>query len=213
MVKRAMRTPSQCGKIFEKSSIETPFTKKLREALAQRERHIIHEQELRPSAVILPLFQKDTQFNLLFTRRTDEVSHHKGEISFPGGAVEPSDKDLQSTAIRECFEEIGLMEKDIHIIGTLDDQRTLSSFLITPFVAISPYPYPFVVNTREIAELIEIPLEALTDQAVTHNDTRFHKGKPYPIYSYRFEDHCIWGATARILKQLLDIIKEKNVSF
>ncbi len=208
-----MRTPSKYGKIFKKSSIETPFTKKLREALAQRERHIIHEQELRPSAVILPLFQKDTQFNLLFTRRTDEVSHHKGEISFPGGAVEPSDKDLRATAIRECFEEIGLKEKDCHIIGTLDDERTLSDFRVTPFVATSPYPYPFVVNTSEIAELIEVPLEALTDEAIIHKETRFHKGNPYPIYFYRFEDHIIWGATARILKQLLDILKEANISF
>jgi 8-oxo-dGTP pyrophosphatase MutT (NUDIX family) len=119
MKKRAHKTPNRHAKISHNPPIELPFTQKLREALAQRNTMVINDQGLRPSAVILPMFVKENRFNLLFTKRTEKVAHHKGEISFPGGSVEPSDKDLRSTAIRECVEEIGLLEKDINIIGIL----------------------------------------------------------------------------------------------
>ncbi len=213
MAKKANRIPNRHAEISHLDPIGNPSIEKLREALAQRGRRVIDEQGLKPSAVILPLFLEEHRFHILFTKRTEKVAHHKGEISFPGGAVEPSDKDLRSTAIRECFEEIGLLESDISIIGILDDEKTLSEFRVTPFVAVAPYPYRFVVNPHEIAELIEVPLKALSDDSVIRKETRLHKGKPYPVYFYRFEHHVIWGATARMLKQLLDILRVADISF
>jgi len=94
----------------------------------------------------------------------------------------------------------------------MDDERTLSDFRITPYVATFPYPYPFVVNRKEIEELIEAPIGAFSEEAIVHEETRIHRGSPYHIYFYRFSDHIIWGATARIVKRFIEILKEASIS-
>jgi 8-oxo-dGTP pyrophosphatase MutT (NUDIX family) len=192
-------------------SLKNLFEMMLSSFLRERERKVIREHGLRPSAVIIPVFEKEGKLHLLFTKRTSMVRHHKGQISFPGGQFDPQDGDLSSTAIRECFEEIGLKEEDINIIGVIDDEVTLSDFRITPYVATFPYPYPFVVNGYEIEELIEIPIEALTDDAIIREEIRFKRGRPYHIYFYRFKNHIIWGATARIVKMFLKILDEAGI--
>jgi len=139
------------------------------------------------------------------------VEHHKGQISFPGGRQERKDKDLLATALREAQEEMGIKEKDVHILGELDDICTATTdFCVSPFVALIPYPYPFRINRREIAKIIEVPLSSLLDEGRFRQEIRERDGVPFQVYSYQHQDHTIWGATAGILKQLLDLLPEED---
>lgn len=175
--------------------------------LAARERRIISGDDLIPAAILLPLFRKKKGYHVLLTKRTKKVKTHKGEISFPGGVYDQEDRTLEKTALRETFEEIGLREKDVEILGCLDDVETLTKYMIRPFVGIFPSPYPLVVNREEIEEIIEVPLQSLLQK------DRFEKKKislergERTFYTYRYGKHFIWGATAGILKQFLDLIR------
>ena len=134
------------------------------------------------------------------------MKHHKGQISFPGGAFDNEDGDLRRTALRETYEEIGLKEKDVRIIGTLDDIVTSTKFVVTPFVGFLNYPYPFRLSQREIDELIEVPLSFLFDPECFSERERVEGGLKEVIFNYQYGKHAIWGATARILKQFLGLI-------
>ena len=180
---------------------------KIRKILGGRKKKVITGEELTPSAVLLPLFRKDSEIHLLFTRRTEEVKDHKGQISFPGGTQDAEDTSLQTTALRESFEEIGIKSDDVKILGELDDITTITNYRISPFVGIISYPYEFVVNEAEIAELIEVPVSALLDPKIfTEEKAYIHQGEIYPVYYFNYEDTVIWGATAKIVKQFLELI-------
>ncbi len=174
--------------------------------LSLRKRQAIENPSLTRAAVLVPLFRKNGKCHLLFTKRTDRVKHHKGEISFPGGMVDEDDLSLEKTALREAYEEIGLREDDVQIIGALDDIVTVTEFIVTPFVGLFPYPYPFKPSPVEIAELIEVPLSFLLakEHLTEHEISRM--GRREIIHAYQYGKHTIWGATARILKQFLDLI-------
>lgn len=158
------------------------------------------------AAVLVPLFQKEGDCHLLFTKRSEEVKYHKGEISFPGGVVDEGDRELIHTALREAYEEIGLMEGDVQIIGVLDDIVTITEFIVTPIVGLFPYPYPFKVSQVEIAELIEVPLASLLGEDCFSEKKIFRGGQNEIVYAYQYGEHIIWGATARILKQFLELM-------
>lgn len=177
-----------------------------RHTLSRFPKETFSEPGWTPAAVVLPLFLKQGQWHVLLTRRTFKVAHHKGQISFPGGAYDKQDASLLETALRECREEIGLDPQDAEILGELDDLPTITNFVISPFVASIPYPYPFVVNPDEIDELIEVPLESmLPKDAFQPMGERTWAGRL--IYRYRYGENEIWGATAMILKQFLDRLR------
>lgn len=182
------------------------LTERIHAILAARERKGIFGDDLTPAAILLPLFRKEDAYHVLFTKRTEKVKTHKGEISFPGGVYDQEDQTLKETALRETFEEIGLREKDIEILGCLDDVETLTRYMVRPFVGVFPYPYPFDVNSEEIEELIEIPLHALFQKDRFDEQVILSERGEQIIYTYRYGNHLIWGATARILKQFLDLI-------
>ncbi len=182
------------------------FIADLKNSLNNRERKIIENPSFSHAAVLVPLFRKEGVCHLLFTRRTDRVKYHKGEISFPGGMADKEDLNLEKTALREASEEIGLNEKDVEIIGILDDIVTITEFIVTPFVGLFPYPYLFKPSPIEIAELIEVPLSYLLREDCFSEREIIRMGKRELVYSYQYGNHIIWGATARILKQLLDLI-------
>ena len=174
---------------------------------AYRPRQI--EPEGRPrAAVLLLLYNKDGQHHLLFTRRTDLVEHHKGQISFPGGAADPGDRDLRGTGLRETYEELGIAPEDVDIFGPLDEWITVSNFVVTPFAgAITrPAPYPFRPNHFEVAELLEVPILHLQDDANVVSEWRRLGDRDILTYTYRWGDHLIWGVTARMLKHFLDLL-------
>jgi len=164
------------------------------------------------AAVLVPLFEKDASCHLLFTMRSHQVRHHRGQISFPGGAFDEEDADLKRTALREASEEIGLREKEVQVLGILDDIITTSEFIVTPFVGVFPYPYPFKVNPFEISELIEVPLAFLLDPGCFGEKEILDNGLKRIVESYQYQRHIIWGATARILKQFLDLITSPQLT-
>jgi 8-oxo-dGTP pyrophosphatase MutT (NUDIX family) len=182
------------------------FIDEIRKILSARERRVMEHPSFAHAAVLVPLFKKQEECHILFTKRTDHVKYHKGEISFPGGVFDEGDLELERTALREAHEEIGLKEKDVQIIGVLDDIVTVTEFIVTPFVGHFSYPYPFKISPIEIAEMIEVPLSSLLDEDCFSEREIFRMGRREMVYAYQYKDHIIWGATARILKQFLELI-------
>jgi 8-oxo-dGTP pyrophosphatase MutT (NUDIX family) len=189
---------------------EKDFIDQIREKLSLRKRRVIEHPPFSHAAVLVPLFQKSGDCHLLFTKRSEEVKYHKGEISFPGGVVDEEDSELIRTALREASEEIGLKERDVQIIGLLDDIVTITEFIVTPIVGLFSYPYPFKVSEAEIAELIEVPLAPLLGENCFSEREILRGGRNEVVYSYQYGKYIIWGATARILKQFLDLISSSR---
>ncbi|MDY6910831.1 MAG: CoA pyrophosphatase [Chloroflexota bacterium] len=184
---------------------------RIRSTLANRDKRCIYDPKLNASAVLVPIFEKDGVNHILFTRRTNEVEHHKGQISFPGGKYEKTDSDLCQTALRECFEEIGLHPEAVEIVGELDEERTIvSQYVISPFVGFIPHPYPFNLNSWEVAELLEVPVSVFMDESNLRRDVVIEDGISHPAYFYHYGDEVIWGATARIVNRFFNLMYEDN---
>jgi len=179
-----------------------------RQALADYLPRQLECKDATPAAILILVYDRDGEAHVLFTERTDQVEHHKGQISFPGGASDDSDGDLASTALRETEEELGVRPDDVEIIGQLDDMVTISNFRVTPYVGLlrTNSEYPFVLNTTEVARVVEVPLPHLLDDHNLELEVRQHKGKEVLVPAYTYESHRIWGATARMLRQLLDLL-------
>jgi 8-oxo-dGTP pyrophosphatase MutT (NUDIX family) len=171
--------------------------------LSHHKKKKITGENLKASAVLIPLFYNQGQYHVLFTERSDAVVFHKGQVCFPGGTQEPSDSSLLQTAIRECEEEIGLEAKDIEILGELDDILTfVTNYVISPFVAFIPHSHSLKTNGREVKGTFFVPLSFLMDDANFRQDS----------YAYEYEGHIIWGATARILRQFIALLKSESGS-
>jgi len=183
--------------------------KKLRQALSDRQKLYISDAHRISSAVLIPLYKKQGEYHILFIQRTDRVRDHKGQISFPGGAYEEGDDNLCQTALREAAEEVGLAAEDVEVLGELDDLRTIGSgYVISPFVARMPWPYQLKVDEWETEEIIEVPLSVLLDKSNVNRDKTILEGQEIDQYYYHYQDKVIWGATARILNQLLAILAD-----
>jgi 8-oxo-dGTP pyrophosphatase MutT (NUDIX family) len=175
----------------------------IRARLARRSGAVIEPREgLRRAGVLVPLFVRAGQLWILFTRRTETVEHHRGQISFPGGAEEPGDESLLETALRESEEELGLTRTDVRPLGSLSPMVTITNFYVEPFVAAIPQPYVFRAQESEIAEVIEVPVPALLDPAIL--EKKELPGRSEPVLFYHYGPHVIWGATARMLAELLE---------
>ena len=180
---------------------------RLKQALSLRQKRRIVDPSRISAAVLLPIYDKQGKYYVLFIKRTEWVEKHKGEISFPGGAREERDKTLLDTALRECTEEIGLMAEDVEILGELDDEVSVkTNYVISPFVALIPWPYQFKVDGKETEEIIEAPVSALRDKGYSRQEIR--GGETVTPYFYPYQGRVIWGATARILSKFLDIFAQ-----
>jgi 8-oxo-dGTP pyrophosphatase MutT (NUDIX family) len=161
-----------------------------------------------PAAVLVLLEHVAGAERVILTVRSHEVEHHKGEISFPGGAVHAADADLATTALRETWEEIGVLPDDVEIIGRLDDMVTISNFVVTPFVGVlKRTPYEFVPAAIEVGEVIEPPIVHLLDAANIAWEERDLGGRTTRSPAFYFEGHRIWGATARMLWEFLRLLQ------
>ena len=182
---------------------------RLKKALSQRQKCSIVDASQVPSAVLVPIYYKQGQYYILFTKRTERVKVHKGQISFPGGAYEEKDGTLVNTALRECAEEIGLAAEAVELLGELDDILTIGSgYIISPFVAAILWPYQFKADPTEVEEIIEVPISVLLDKNCVRQETETIDGQVVNMYFYHYQGKIIWGATARILSQFLDIWAE-----
>ena len=160
------------------------------------------------AAVLLPLYSHLDHLHVIFTKRTDRVQHHRGEISFPGGAMEPEDADLTTTALREAEEEIGLSRDHIEVIGRLDDIVTISSFHVSVYVGeidSQRSPYAWLPHEHEVAEVLEVPVRHLLDEANLVEVPRQREGELVIMEGFRCGEHIIWGATGRMLRNFLDV--------
>ena len=180
----------------------------LKQILVSRPKRHMSIENYIESAVLIPIFRKDEDYHLLFTKRSETLLHHAGQISFPGGVRSKADATLLDTALRESYEEIGLNPEDADIIGELDDTPTTTSgFLISPFVAFIPYPYRFVPNPNEIIEIFDTSISSLLHEIPVRTEPETINGEPVLDYFYEYDERVIWGATARIVTQLLDTIR------
>lgn len=161
---------------------------------------------LKNAAVIIPIFFKDQEAHLLFTKRTNKVEHHKGQISFPGGMQDTNDNDLKETAMREIWEEMGIKAKDITILGRTDNFLTNTNFMVTPYVAHFPYPYPYIVNEDEISSVFEVPLSYLLNPVIFRIEKWKRNGVLWDVHFYDYYGENIWGVTGFLLSNFLSIV-------
>ncbi len=181
---------------------------RLRGALERRARRLLQPARARPAAVLVPLFDRGDTFHLLFTRRSDALPHHGGQVAFPGGLSGPADASPLATAMREAHEEIGLRPDDVEILGVLDDIHTVqTNFVITPFVAVIPHPYGFCPSPAEVAEIFSVPLSVLEDPAMRREEQWQFGSACVPITTIRYAGHVIWGATERISRNLVEVLR------
>ncbi len=159
----------------------------------------------RAAAVLVPLTLIDNDWQVLYTRRTDIVGHHKGQVSFPGGAADPEDIDRQDTALREADEEIGLRREDVQVLGQLGEMLTVTNFIITPVVAVFPWPYAFKVHTIEVDRVFLMPLKWLANRDNWHEFIRKETNRGM-ISFFPYDSELLWGVTARITVEFLRAI-------
>ena len=159
-----------------------------------------------PAAVLVLLYEHNGEPHLVFQKRTDKVDAHKGQVSFPGGGRDPGDTDLAFTALRETHEEIGVHPSDIEIMGSIDQIKTISNFIVTPYVGwMARYPYEWQFSHDEVAYLLEVPVRHLLDPANFVPDRRLINGREVVVPSYQWRDDLIWGATGRMVSNFLDV--------
>ncbi|MFB6075258.1 MAG: CoA pyrophosphatase [Haloarculaceae archaeon] len=161
--------------------------------------------EQREAAVIVPVVTRADGHHLLFTKRADYLQNHPGQMSFPGGGREPEDADLLQTALREGREEIGLDPRAVDVVGRLDDIRTVSEYSVRPFVARIP-DREYRPTDAEVAEVVVLPVAALMDRNNYESERRDHPHYgEIRLHFFHVDGYTVWGATARMLVQLLEL--------
>ena len=186
---------------FETDNDFTEFKRELRRRLAERETRVIEDPELRHAAVMMLLMNKDNAPHVLLTRRTRNVSSHKGEVSFPGGAMDVNDEDRLSAAYRETEEEVGISRDKIEYIGRFDDYVSLAGFHVMSFIGAIEYPYQCAINSHEIESHFEAPLSMFANRTFDRSEMVNYRGREFRVYHYLYQGYEIWGLTARILTE------------
>lgn len=158
----------------------------------------------RHAAVLVPFYENQGRTSILFTERTQNLPSHKGQISFPGGGADATDVDLEMTALRETHEEIGLPPAEVEILGQLDDIVTVTDYVISPYVGWIPGVEELKPDPGEVARFHEVFLDdLLRPEIYERKDDYEFRGRPYPVHFFRLEGVTIWGATGKMLAQLL----------
>lgn len=164
------------------------------------------------AAVLVPIITETAELTVLFTQRTTHLQHHPGQISFPGGMKEIIDQTLSDTALRETSEEIGLTKNQIHILGKLSPLVSSTDFLVTPFVSLITPPLNLRIDDHEVAEVFTVPLNFLLDPQNQTTEFHTHNNQTKEIYVIQYQNHRIWGLTAKILINLTNLLGKKKVS-
>jgi 8-oxo-dGTP pyrophosphatase MutT (NUDIX family) len=167
------------------------------------ERNVLAIEGFHRAGVLVPLIMGEEGPLLLFTRRTDHVETHKGQISFPGGMADTGDADIVRTALREADEELGVSAKLVDVKGILDDLAVPSGFIITPVVGILAALPSLTPNPQEVAEAFTVPLAFFCSPANGRSEVRDFRGERREVWFYEAGKHTIWGATAMIVRSLI----------
>jgi 8-oxo-dGTP pyrophosphatase MutT (NUDIX family) len=162
-----------------------------------------------PAAVLIPIQEGDDDDYLVLTKRAAHLNHHRGQVAFPGGRVDAGDVNELEAALRESREEIGIHPGDVRVLGQLDQVPGAYGFLITPFVGVIPSCYEFCLNPQETAAVFTVPISALLNPAALAWTDHFSSGEP--VYHFYYDGWDIWGATARIVLQFLELVYDYRV--
>ena len=165
---------------------------------------LIDSQALRDAAVLIPVVQRAHDYSVLLTVRSAALKHHGGQISFPGGRVEPGDRDAVAAALRETEEEIGIGAAQIEILGPLDPLATITGFKVLPVLGLIERLPPLTLDANEVASVFEVPLDFLLDRSNQQRMAREFGGRMRHYHLIEYGPHQIWGATASILVNLTD---------
>ncbi len=175
---------------------------KLSSRLLQSEGVRHSSSALQSAAVLVLLVDSMNGLDVVLTRRAKHLKHHPGQISFPGGKAEPTDKDLIATALREAHEEIGLPIEDLQILGSFPGSETISQFQVAPIVAYSDFQQDWVTDPDEVQQVIHIPLDWLLDDSHWRVETGIFQKNLRNYHACWWQQHLIWGVTGQLLKNL-----------
>jgi 8-oxo-dGTP pyrophosphatase MutT (NUDIX family) len=159
---------------------------------------------MRPAAVLVPFVRRDDDLSVLFTLRAGHLRHHAGQVSFPGGGIDATDADAIAAALRETEEETGIVRGDIEPFGYLDAFDTVSGYHVMPVAAFVRGSYSLQMDAGEVDEVFEVPLDFLLQEANLHREQILWQGRARTIHAFQWEGRRIWGATAAMLKNLID---------
>ncbi len=182
-------------------------TDKIREVLQSHVPQTLEGGPFKPAAVLVPIQERENADYLVLTKRAEMLNSHRGQVAFPGGRVDPKDHGDLEAALRESYEEIGIEPCHVRLLGQLDQVTAAANYLVTPFVGLIPFPYDFHLNPAETEAVFSVPITALLDPGCFRVESRFYPAhrRGEPIYHFYYNGWDIWGATARIVKQLLEL--------
>jgi len=163
-----------------------------------------------PAAVLVPLVEHATGMTVLLTQRAETLKDHAGQISFPGGRIEPEDKDAWHAALREAFEEIGLMSNFVEFAGYLPDHHVITGFRVTPVVGFVNPDYQLRIAKAEVHDVFEVPLDFILDTANHKSRQRKLGDLTYEVHDIPYGDRNIWGATAGMLITLRRMLQTRG---
>jgi len=167
---------------------------------------VVKDQDLIPAAVLIPLVVRAEGMTVLLTQRTENLRHHPGQISFPGGHIEDSDVDAVAAALREAEEEIGLAGHHVEIVGQMDRYQTGTGFEVTPIVGFVAEHYEWQLDPTEVDEIFEVPMAFIMNPVNHRLETRVIRGSPRRYFVLPYEERYIWGATAGMLVNLYRVL-------
>jgi 8-oxo-dGTP pyrophosphatase MutT (NUDIX family) len=162
----------------------------------------------RPAAVLVPFVRRVEGLSVLFTRRSERLRHHAGQISFPGGGIDAGDADAVAAALRETHEETGIVSALVEPFGYLDRLDTVSGYCVTPVAGFVDDNYCARLQEDEVDEVFEVPLAFIVDPASLARERVLWRGIERDLFAFQWEGRRIWGATAAILKNLLDRLEK-----
>jgi 8-oxo-dGTP pyrophosphatase MutT (NUDIX family) len=157
--------------------------------------------DLIAAAVLIPIITREASLSVLLTERSPDLKHHAGQISFPGGRMDATDRDIRATALRETHEEVGIDPANVEIIGYLDPNPTVTGYAVTPVVALVELQQELIIDPLEVKSVFEVPLPFLLDEGNQKSAEREFEGVMVPIAEFNFGQYRIWGATASMLIQ------------
>jgi len=170
------------------------------------------EPPLIPAGVLIPIFDRlESGLSLLLTQRSAELKHHAGQVSFPGGRMEPEDADIAITALRETHEEVGIPSEQVSVVGYLSPLPTITGYAVTPIVGLVEAAAEPEVDHTEVDFVFEVPLSFLLEHGNQRLVERDFHGQKVPMFEFHYEQHRIWGATAMMIVEFINILKKNKL--
>lgn len=167
----------------------------------------VEDKKYKIAAVLFPLIEKNKKVNVILTTRSKDVASHPGQVCFPGGKLDKNDKNIVDCAKREAFEEVGIKNSQIKILGQIDQCITGTNYKVTPIIALINSNYIPSIQESEVADLFEVPFEFFLDKNNLKRKNAEYKGKHYSYYQYDWKNKKIWGSTARMIVNFCEIMK------